>query len=779
MAKNSKIQLVIDGKDNTKKAFESVDKVLLGISKSAMKAGVAIAGAFAVTAAGYTAKLVKESIDAADAMTKMAQGAGVTTEALSGLSWGASQSGVDIEVLSAAMARLNKGAKDSESGVGPYATAFRNLGISVRDTDGALKSADDLLLEIADRFEKMPNGVDKSALAVELFGRSMGSKMIPFLNAGSSGISELTAQAERLGLVISSEQGAASEEFNDNLAILGTVSQGAGNKISYDLLPALNSLTGMMVEIADEGEAAKDVAEGLSVILKILATVAITVAAAFKATGSAIGAAAAAMVAVASGDFSGAAVILKSGVDDYLDTTQSAIERTKKLWDGSYEEENKARREAAKKSQATSGEAAAGYSKHADDLVTIRDQMLLAAKQSNKDLLAEEKSLNGKLKSLREERLQTEEYYKKALAKINGDSPSDAEPTYANASLLKVQARKALQAGDTKGAQDAAKAATEMILAMQDAGENTYGFAGFIKELEEISSAAYDSEEVTLQTQIDEAHSAITRIKHYAEELENLPVSVAVDDDSFEEVRAKLQGLAESAQKPLGAAPRGAGGSIEKDLKITPALDVQKTQKIFQDGLNSFTDRPKLAVQVDPDSLKALDVNAAGDAPPLEVETVLDEGSVAQLDGSIESVIERLKAMAVVPVSLDVSESGASSTGSKGLPGYASGGRIRGPGTGTSDSVIIRASNGEYMLRAAAVQKYGTNLLDNMNGLKLPKFADGGLIGQVANIEQQQKSIGTLNFNLPGGDSFSVDVAGTSSLDDLHRAALKYGRTRR
>ena len=74
---------------------------------------------------------------------------------------------------------------------------------------------------------------------------------------------------------------------------------------------------------------------------------------------------------------------------------------------------------------------------------------------------------------------------------------------------------------------------------------------------------------------------------------------------------------------------------------------------------------------------------------------------------------------------------------------YATGGEIHGPGTGTSDDVPIWASNGEYMIRAAAVQKYGIGFLDALNSGKLslgdpmrgihqPKthFADGGLIGE-------------------------------------------------
>lgn len=62
-----------------------------------------------------------------------------------------------------------------------------------------------------------------------------------------------------------------------------------------------------------------------------------------------------------------------------------------------------------------------------------------------------------------------------------------------------------------------------------------------------------------------------------------------------------------------------------------------------------------------------------------------------------------------------------------GAPGRAGGGPIFGPGTGTSDDVLIRASNGEYMFRTWAAQRLGRDRLDYMNRTgELPKFRDGG-----------------------------------------------------
>jgi len=47
--------------------------------------------------------------------------------------------------------------------------------------------------------------------------------------------------------------------------------------------------------------------------------------------------------------------------------------------------------------------------------------------------------------------------------------------------------------------------------------------------------------------------------------------------------------------------------------------------------------------------------------------------------------------------------------------GYATGGLIRGPGTGTSDSIPIMASDKEFMIRAASVKSIGTENLDYIN----------------------------------------------------------------
>lgn len=67
----------------------------------------------------------------------------------------------------------------------------------------------------------------------------------------------------------------------------------------------------------------------------------------------------------------------------------------------------------------------------------------------------------------------------------------------------------------------------------------------------------------------------------------------------------------------------------------------------------------------------------------------------------------------------------------KGALGFADGGHVAGPGTGTSDSILARLSNGEFVVRAEQARKH-RSILEAINSgtVKLPRFADGGMVGR-------------------------------------------------
>ena len=111
---------------------------------------------------------------------------------------------------------------------------------------------------------------------------------------------------------------------------------------------------------------------------------------------------------------------------------------------------------------------------------------------------------------------------------------------------------------------------------------------------------------------------------------------------------------------------------------------------------------------------------------------------------------------------------------------YANGGMVRGPGTGTSDSILARLSNGEFVMRAAAVRRYGVGLLEGLNGLRLPGFAMGGLVSPSA-VPAPAMLLGAsgtpIHLTLPGLGEYQLS-ARSDVAEDLLRAARKAKRSR-
>jgi len=60
---------------------------------------------------------------------------------------------------------------------------------------------------------------------------------------------------------------------------------------------------------------------------------------------------------------------------------------------------------------------------------------------------------------------------------------------------------------------------------------------------------------------------------------------------------------------------------------------------------------------------------------------------------------------------------------------------VRGPGTGTSDSVLARLSAGEFVMKTKAVDHWGPQFMHALNSLRNPfGFAEGGLVGLGASL---------------------------------------------
>src|SRR5262245_672308 len=93
---------------------------------------------------------ITEGFERIDKIGKEAQKVGIGVEAFSGLILSAELADVSMETLSTSLGKLSKNMVETSQGTGEAQKTFEALGITVTKTDGTLKSADQVLIELAD-----------------------------------------------------------------------------------------------------------------------------------------------------------------------------------------------------------------------------------------------------------------------------------------------------------------------------------------------------------------------------------------------------------------------------------------------------------------------------------------------------------------------------------------------------------------------------------------------------------------------------------------------------
>lgn len=260
-------------------AERATAKSAKAIEQRAQRMGKALDAAFKVAAAAFVsigsaaAIAIKSAVDRADELSKTAQKIGVTTEALSALAYAAELADVDLGTLQGGLARLTKFQNEAASGTEKNVALFQALGIEFKNVDGTLRNTEEVFRDFAKVFQALPDGANKTALALDVFGKS-GANLIPLLNGGAQGLDEMRDKAERLGIVVSTETGKAAEEFNDQLTDLKLASTGLATAIAAELLPDLVDLNQSLQDGTASGDGFASTAENIANGIRGIAAVA-------------------------------------------------------------------------------------------------------------------------------------------------------------------------------------------------------------------------------------------------------------------------------------------------------------------------------------------------------------------------------------------------------------------------------------------------------------------------------------------------------------------------
>src|SRR5690606_29730789 len=137
---------------------------------------------------------------------------GTTTTIFSQLDFAARSYDMTTQDLKASLEGLQQSQVKAAKGNTDQAKLIAQLGIAVTEVNGQLRETPEVLRDIADIFQKMPDGTNKAALAMKLFG-NQNREMIALLSQGSKGLDEMARKSDELGYTVKEETAKDLKEF--------------------------------------------------------------------------------------------------------------------------------------------------------------------------------------------------------------------------------------------------------------------------------------------------------------------------------------------------------------------------------------------------------------------------------------------------------------------------------------------------------------------------------------------------------------------------------------
>lgn len=134
---------------------------------------------------------------------------------------------------------------------GKLTGAWQKLDVSLFDANGRMKTSTELVYNIADAFQGMDDGPQKTAMAIQLLGEQ-GTKWIPILNEGSAKLRAQGLEAEALGATYTKADAEIGDALKKAQARVGVFVDGANNAIGRMVTPAVTAGIEMLGSVAEK-----------------------------------------------------------------------------------------------------------------------------------------------------------------------------------------------------------------------------------------------------------------------------------------------------------------------------------------------------------------------------------------------------------------------------------------------------------------------------------------------------------------------------------------------
>ena len=220
--------------------------------------------------------MAKEAAAAADELVTLSQKMGVSTKTLQEFQYAAELVDVDVSTLQGSLTKLTTNMVKAAEGNEATSKAFDDLHVSVTNTDGSLRKADDVFLDLIDALGTIDNQTERDAAAMEIFGKS-AQDLNPLIKQGSQALKDLALEANATGYVLDDISLNKLTAMDDALVKLDKTQESFRKRMAAEFAPyvteAIEKVTQAFQLLGDavvDSGAAQAVGMILDSVLKIL-----------------------------------------------------------------------------------------------------------------------------------------------------------------------------------------------------------------------------------------------------------------------------------------------------------------------------------------------------------------------------------------------------------------------------------------------------------------------------------------------------------------------------
>lgn len=216
-------------------------------------AAVAFAAVTTAIVSGTTAlaNMTVESASFADEMLTTSAITGIGVDRVQAFAYASELLDVSTETVTSTLSRMIRQVGSAADAVDFSSTAFAQLGVDIRDSNGELRDSEGIYWETIEALGAIANETERDAIAMEIFGRS-AMELNPLIQAGAETFNELAAEAEAAGYILSGDQLADFGDFDDQIQRLQVGAEAARHSLGFVLLPILTQLAGEGTSLLNE-----------------------------------------------------------------------------------------------------------------------------------------------------------------------------------------------------------------------------------------------------------------------------------------------------------------------------------------------------------------------------------------------------------------------------------------------------------------------------------------------------------------------------------------------